>query len=314
MDYVYCQRPTIYITVGISASGKTTWAKEYQQKHENTVIISRDDIRHEILTERKHPNYKIGQVPTNIWNCWKFKDEKEVTERWWKKLSVAIENNSANIILADTNLNRQRLEDLIIEIKKQFGNNISNIIVKEFPVSFEEACRRDALRPDGVGYQVIWKQYKQWEQYNNRKKYIPNQSLPKAIVCDVDGTLAIMKNRGPFDWNKVETDQPRYEIIDMLRGFFASGYRIVILSGRDGCCKEQTENWLRRYEIPYDNFYMRNPGDSRKDSIIKEELFWNYVAPKYNVKLIIDDRPQVVRLWSLLGLSVAAVADQLNEF
>lgn len=42
---------------------------------------------------------------------------------------------------------------------------------------------------------------------------------------------------------------------------------------------------------------MRTTGDSRKDSIVKEELYQKYVAGKYNVFLVLDDRTSVCQLW-----------------
>jgi hypothetical protein len=39
---------------------------------------------------------------------------------------------------------------------------------------------------------------------------------------------------------------------------------------------------------------MRPFGDKRQDSIIKEELFWKFVAPKYDIEFALDDRQQVV--------------------
>lgn len=44
-------------------------------------------------------------------------------------------------------------------------------------------------------------------------------SLERSIVFDVDGTL--------IDFE----DQPRWEVIDMLRAFHAIGYRILVWSG-----------------------------------------------------------------------------------
>jgi hypothetical protein len=39
---------------------------------------------------------------------------------------------------------------------------------------------------------------------------------------------------------------------------------------------------------------MRPFGDKRKDSTIKEELFWNNVAPNWDIRFALDDRQQVV--------------------
>ena len=33
-----------------------------------------------------------------------------------------------------------------------------------------------------------------------------NEALPKAIICDLDGTLALMNGRNPFDASKCDED------------------------------------------------------------------------------------------------------------
>src|SRR4051812_47792455 len=35
----------IIMTKGLPGSGKSTWAREYQQKNPNTVLVSKDDLR-----------------------------------------------------------------------------------------------------------------------------------------------------------------------------------------------------------------------------------------------------------------------------
>ena len=59
---------------------------------------------------------------------------------------------------------------------------------------------------------------------------------------------------------------------------------------------------------------MRKHNDYRKDTIIKEEMFFNLIEGKYNVKSVIDDRPVVVRKWLELGLNVLSVGDPYIEF
>ena len=181
------------ITVGVSASGKTFWAKDFISKNPSYRIISRDDIRRELLECRLQRPLEHGE----LWGKWKFKDERLVSEL----VSGAITTNkdkSLDIIIADTNLNkkyRDQLESNLLDV----GYNIE---YKEFPISFEEAIKRDAGRPDGVGHSVIWKQFKQWQEYIGKPKVAANSSLPKAIIFDVDGTLAQMNGRTPYEWSR----------------------------------------------------------------------------------------------------------------
>jgi hypothetical protein len=53
---------------------------------------------------------------------------------------------------------------------------------------------------------------------------------------------------------------------------------------------------------------MRKAGDDRKDSLVKEEIYNNNIAPKYNVFLVLDDRDQVVKFWRSKGLQCWQVA------
>jgi len=80
--------------------------------------------------------------------------------------------------------------------------------------------------------------------------------------------------------------------------------RLIIFSGRDGKYKEETELWLEEHNIEYDELHMREEDDSRKDSIIKKELYEEHVKGKYRVLGIFDDRPQVRRMWIEEGLFV----------
>ena len=49
---------------------------------------------------------------------------------------------------------------------------------------------------------------------------------------------------------------------------------------------------------------MRPENNREKDYLIKHEIYINYIKPYYNVELVIDDRPQVIREWRRLGLPV----------
>ncbi len=60
--------------------------------------------------------------------------------------------------------------------------------------------------------------------------------------------------------------------------------------------------------MPYSALYMRPEGDTRKDVLIKQEIYEREVKGKYNVLFVLNDRQQVVDSWRALGLTVSQVA------
>lgn len=125
---------------------------------------------------------------------------------------------------------------------------------------------------------------------------------PRAVIVDIDGTLALRPEapgvRRFFDWHRVGEDLPNPPVVELVRVLSESGrYRILLVSGRDGVCRPQTEAWLAEHKIPYDALWMRPPGDRRPDAVVKRELFEEHVAGRYEVAFVLDDRDQVVHLW-----------------
>ena len=295
----------LILTVGISASGKTTWAEKqkYEYSGNNNLNINRDDIRFNIVQ------------PGSDWSTYKFskKNEKRVTEIELMIAEKGVKFES-NIIISNTNLN-PKTRNFWMNFAKEHGYEFE---IKEFPITLEEAIKRDNLRQNSVGEQVIRKQYQQWLEYIGRKTYVPDEELPKCIIVDIDGTVAEMNGRGPFEWDKVDTDLPRQFVIDVVTDYAdRHNCHIVFLSGRDGCCYAKTYDWIVKY-VSHDiswSLNMRPEKDNRKDCIVKEEIFWNIIAPNYNVIGVFDDRPQVLQMWHELKLpNVICVGNPFMEF
>lgn len=138
---------------------------------------------------------------------------------------------------------------------------------------------------------------------------------PRAIIVDIDGTVADMdkKNplaRGPYDWDRVGEDLPVETIISLVHIFNIQGYKIVFVSGRMEQARKATTQWLVRHTgltgVP---LFMRDDGDMRSDTVVKRELYDNHIEPYYHVDYVLDDRNKVVAMWRGLGLSVLQVAD-----
>jgi uncharacterized HAD superfamily protein len=136
-----------------------------------------------------------------------------------------------------------------------------------------------------------------------------NSSFETCVICDIDGTLAHMDGRSPYDYTKVETDTVDRTISTLVNDLSGLGYKIILLSGRDGSCRDKTEAWLSENMIPYDHLYMRAAGDKRKDYVIKRELYNQHIFTKYNVLFVLDDRNQVVDMWRDNGLKCLQVAE-----
>ena len=291
----------VYLTVGISASGKTSWAKT--NPIPNAVYITRDDIRFNFV--------KPGQT----WADYKFNKENEraVSDIQKSIIDQAVKDKK-NIVIVDTNLSNR-----VREYWKDFAAKIGyDFEIIDFECSFEEAVKRDNLRANGVGQSAIRKQYKSYLEYSGFKFYVPDETKPDCIVVDIDGTIAEMSGRTAFEWDKVDNDKPRQFIIDLVLAY-AEKHKceIVFLSGRDSVCRDKTEEWIKKNVSKTLDFelYMRKSKDNRKDYFVKKDLFFDHVEPAYNVKAVFDDRPQVVRLWHNLKIeNVICVGEPFIEF
>lgn len=295
------------ITVGCSASGKSTFAKDLIDQ--GWVDVNRDDIRFD--------KYCFG---VRDWDLYKFSKEKEnnVTVQQERMVDAA-HIKGQNIIISDTNIN-DKTRNFWINRLSNMGYDVE---VKYFDVDLMELLARDTKRDNGVGYKVITDQYARYMKLRHGDNYHKHSDdLPHVILVDIDGTVAEMQDRKPYDWGRVSEDLPRKHIIDLVTSYRFPDYdtpnrSVIFLSGRDAVCQKATRQWL------IDNvgwaedcyLFMRGKGDTRKDTIVKKELFDKYIKGRYNVDYVVDDRDQVVRMWEFeLGLSVIKVGKIHNEF
>jgi predicted kinase len=297
----------VLILKGLPASGKTTFARK----------VLAGDIHDMGGTWKRVNKDDLRAMLDNSY--WSKENEKFVLMIRDFVLDMAL-MQGFNVIIDDTNLNPKHEA----EIRKQvetFNNSLlpkhpeAIVEVKFFDTPVEECIKRDLTRPVLVGKDVIMQMYNQYlkvpELITEAVKQLPILSgKPVAIMCDIDGTLAHMKNRGPFEWSKVGQDEVDGVVANMLRIYRDKGYLIILLSGRDGVCYVETINWLSDNHIKFDALFMREEGDNRKDSIIKKELFDAKIRKFYNIAFVLDDRNQVVNMWrNELGLKTLQVAD-----
>lgn len=309
------------ITIGVSASGKSTFAKELIKNETNYFNIERDAIREELLvTKFKKPKNSNGDCTDNIWRWWKFKNEDLVNLEVDRQIELA-HSRGNNIICSDTNLNPKYREALKLKLEN-LGYEVEYKIVG-LDLSFEELCMRDLWRKNSVGGDIIWKQWKQFNAEFGIKPIVFDTTLPKRFLVDLDGTLAINNSgRSPYDWHRVKDDTPNDIVLAMMCGItesYPENPNPIFMSGRDSICRQDTIDWIYNttgYNKVWinENLYMRKQDDMRKDTIVKEELIKTHLVDKYNIICALDDRPCVIRHYNLLGIYVINCSNTLEEF
>lgn len=284
------------ICKGLPASGKSTWARELMNDNPGKYKrINKDDLRAMLDVH------------------WSGKTEHFIIQIQEAMIKECIQQNQS-IIIDDTNLNPIH-EKRFIELAQESQNPVE-IKFQIFDNSIDELIKRDSGRDKPVGSEVIWDMWNRWIRGKGITipkietiepvNYKQNHDLPKAIICDLDGTIALRSpDRGWFEWKKVGLDSVNMPVARVVDMYHEKGYEIIFLSGRDGACRTETFEWLSKvFKWKIEHLYMREAKDNRKDSIVKFELWEQFVKGKYFVDVVLDDRNSVVDLWrKRLGLS-----------
>ena len=276
---------TIYMPKGLPASGKTTWAKDKLAEHPGAYKrVSKDDMR--------------SMLDGGKWS----RDNEKFLLGVRDYVVTSALNAGKHVIVDDTNL-APKHQEVLQCLAKKHGAVLEVVDFTNVPL--DECIARDQKRPNYVGEKVIRDMWKQF-----LAPAIPviqtDPNLPWCVIVDIDGTVALMNGRGPFDWHSVHTDMPNEPVCHLVRGIQD---KVIFVSGRDAACRTATEQWLFAHDlIGGCDFFMRPEGDMRDDRIVKEEIYRREIKGKYNVRYVIDDRQKMVRLWRSLGLPCFQVA------
>lgn len=276
---------------GLPGSGKTTWAKrQVGQYNHRTKRVCRDDLR-EMLNN--------GVRTTS---------NEDFILSIRDKIVLESVRSGKHVIVDDTNLNPVHE----IHLRNLVGPRVNFDVVSFTDVSIEDCIARDAARTDmpPKGEHVIRNMAREWGRWSKIKvdtnTYIPalvhkfdfdQQLKPSAVIVDLDGTVAHGTNRSMFDYAKVKDDEADDYIRHLVQLLHNSGMKIIIVTGRESWCKDDTCLWLDQNRIPYEYIFMRESGDKRPDIEIKAEIYKSYIKPSFSVFLVLEDRSRVVQMW-----------------
>ncbi len=301
----------IIVLIGISGSGKGTWAKDFIANSKDYVRVNRDSIREQLTG-----------LPACVYNQNPKADlEKQVSDVQHEQIRYFL-NKGKNIILDNTHLKRATIDDILFKY-----THLCDIELKWFDIDYKVAQRRVLLRDRGISegefpspeqasnslsVAYIERQSKEYmkllgvirEHYYPKVDYSAHFDLtkPTAIICDLDGTLAEAGDRNLYD-RDYENDHIVPAVCETIYALQQQGHHLIFVSGRKSKYEASTREFLQKCGISNYKLFMREEGDLRKDSIVKMELFNSHIRDNYNVLCCFDDRLSVIEdCWDKLGI------------
>lgn len=295
----------IIVAVGISGSGKSTFANKLVQTNPNLyTVVNRDKLR-ELL---------FGYTEENVQDYYNRPDirklEKQVSRYEDILIKEALASGLVPIIDA-THLKREYLE------RFKYWNTFVDVVFHD--ITLEKAINRDSKRRRSVGAEIITRQYNQYKSLLTTLEKDPidftpvtienNDDNPPVIIFDIDNTLAHKGDRSPYDWKAVGKDTVDAPTKFMALNIAATNKmlsakgKLIICTGRDGSCLSETVEWLNNNNIPFDSIYIRDEGDMRPDWVVKEEM-WREICKDHYIVGMFDDREVVCNRARALGLKV----------
>lgn len=292
----------LIICRGIMCSGKSTFAQAWVQED----IGYRVQVERDILRKQLYNHEKAGKLS---------KEREDGITVVQERLIRDYLKFGYSVIVSDTNLSDiSRFKDLAKEYNVQFE-------LKVFDTPLEICLERNALRDEvnKIPENVIRKAHKRMKVMKNYKveKRPLNVSSrnENCIISDLDGTLFYMSGRSPYDSMKCIRDMPNIPVMLVVKAMKeAYNCKFIAVSGREDKAKDVTFNMLKEYGIEPDFLFMRKTGDSRKDSVVKMEIYKEFIEPYFNCLFVLEDRRQVCEVWLQLGLNCFNVRGLDSDF
>ena len=284
----------LLILVGAPGSGKSTFARYFLRTEDNWIRVNRDDFR-------------LMQFGDSL--MIPFYEER--ISKMVEASVLTLLKSDTNVIIDATNTSLRTIEDMIHTYTEYV-----DISFKVFDLPVDELVKRCDKRYEETGKfiskSVVERNVANLKHTLEKFDFAPiprkvqvattsyatqDKNLPKAVICDLDGTLSLLNGRDPYNAATCDNDLLNEPVAAALKMAKQQGYQVILLSGREDKFREPTMRFLDKHQIGYDLLLMRTSNDFRKDNIIKRELFEGEIQGKYFVEFLLDDRNQVVDMW-----------------
>jgi predicted kinase len=231
----------------VPASGKTTWATARLAEDPMRARSNWDDLRALMFGRPGILERSTEELITRV---------QQATVR-------SLLDAGRSVVVVGTHL-RLRYARAWADLAAAAG---ADFVVRDFIVPLDELLRRDADRiaagKRGVGEKVIRDLYARFAHVAFSavtptpapaapvvRQYVPDEMLTRAWLVDVDGTLALMGDRGPFEWHRVGEDTPNLPVLELVSHLPGPDRRHVrprrVVPRRHGRLAEASRHPLRR--------------------------------------------------------------------
>lgn len=283
-------KPKLLMLKGLPGSGKTTYAQTLEGR--GWVRTNKDNMR-----KLYFPDYTS-------------KDENTIVMLEDEIIKKAL--NSGQYVVSDNTHfsphHQARLEMIAKECNADF-----ELLFIDTPL--EECIARNNKRTNNrVPIDVILGMYDKYIAPLRDEEIEYDDNLEECIIVDIDGTIAVLGDRSPYDTASCGGDTVNDAVANIVNMAYGHGYKVILVTGRSKEHRNITRKWLEENGINYDKIYFREEGSKEKDYDLKEGLYREHIRNKYNVKYVIEDRPRNCRMWRRLGLEVLQIGEPYNEF
>lgn len=199
----------IIMLKGLPASGKSSYAKKLLEEKQGMYKRVNRDLLREMLDNGK----------------WSKNNEKGIVsaEKAIVRVYIMI---GCSVIIDDCNLS-EKGSDMWDDFASELGAKFEVVDFTDVPI--DECIRRDQKRANYVGEKVIKRMHNQFLSKPTARMKNDN-TLPKAIVCDLDGSLALHEDRSPYDTEKCETDVVNESLRRIINSMTEE---LILVSGRE---------------------------------------------------------------------------------
>ena len=299
---------TVYILYGAPCSGKSYFSNLISRHDDQIKVVSRDLIRDMLNdhSQNKHTEDLVTKIEKNM-------------------IMEIVDNSDFDLILDNTHYRLQYIRQAL-DLLKKCKKEVKVKLVDFSNCDFELIEKRMSTRERKVDLSVVKKIHQTCKiNAKETRKLVSEfkkektddivlvtsvrQDLPRAILVDIDGTLAHKHDRNAYDYRHVDKDECDMIIAELVNQLYRLHYTIIIVSGREDSCQDLTISWLKKHMVDYHHLYMRKSKDMRKDSVVKKEIYDNFIKDHYSVLFVLDDRNQVVEMWREIGLKCLQVAE-----